>query len=63
VERKKHSLLTGRNFHQNQNQEEWPTASTSWGLRGQKRWDNRYHNTRPAIPAEKEKHKLIPKIM
>jgi len=28
------SLLTGRNLHQNQTQEEWQSASTSWGLRG-----------------------------
>jgi len=31
------SLLMGRNLWQNQTQEGWPSASTSWGLRGQKR--------------------------
>ena len=36
---------------------------TSWGLRGQKRGDNKHCNTRPGIPAEKEKHKLMTTIM
>jgi len=27
-------------------------------LRGQERGDNKHRNTRPGIPAEKEKHKL-----
>jgi len=31
------SLLTRRNLWQNQTQEGWPSSSTSWGLRGQKR--------------------------
>jgi len=31
------SLLRGRKLWQNQTQEGWPSASTSWGLRGQKR--------------------------
>ena len=53
VERK-NSLLTGRNFCQNQTQEGWPSASTSLGLRGQERGDNKQHNTRPWIPAERE---------
>jgi len=34
VERK-NSLLTGRNLGQNLDQEGRPSASTSWGLRGQ----------------------------
>ena len=51
------SLLTG------QNQEGRPSASTGWGLRGQEIGDNKYHNTRPGIPAEKEKHKLMTTMM
>jgi len=39
------SLLTERNVWQNQTQEGWPSASTSWGLRGKKRGDNKYNNT------------------
>jgi len=46
VERK-NSVLTGRNLWQNQTQEGWPSTSTSWGLRRQKRGDNKHHNTRP----------------
>ena len=54
VERK-NFLSTGKNFHQNQ---KWcPSASTTWGLRGQERVD-----TRPGIPTEKEKHKLMTTI-
>jgi len=34
------SLLSGRNLWQNQTQEGWPSASTSWGLRRQKRGQN-----------------------
>ena len=30
---------------------------------GQKRGDNKHHNTRHGIPAEKEKHKLMTAIM
>jgi len=30
------SLLTGRNLWQNQTREGWPSASTSWDLRGKK---------------------------
>jgi len=62
VERK-NSLLTRRNLHQNQNQEGRPSASTSWGLRGQEIGDNKHRNTRPGIPAEKEKHKLMTTLM
>jgi len=40
-----------------------PSASTSWGLRGQERGEDKHHNTRPRIPAEKEKHKLITTVM
>ena len=29
------------------------------GQGGQKRGDNKHHNTRPGIPTEKEKHKLM----
>jgi len=49
----KNSLLTGRNLHQNQNQEWQPSAWTSWGLRGQERGDNKHRNTRPEITAER----------
>jgi len=38
------SLLTGRNLWQNQTQEGWPSASTSWGLRGQERGNNKHHS-------------------
>jgi len=31
------TLLTGRNLWQNQTQEGWPSASTSWGLRREKK--------------------------
>ena len=51
---RKTSLLTGRNLHQNQNQEGRPSTSPSWGVRGQERGDNKHHNIRPEIPAEKE---------
>ena len=44
------SLLTGRNLWQNQTQEEWPSASTCWGLRRQKRGDNKHRNTIQRIP-------------
>ena len=47
----------------NQNQEGRPSAPTSWGLRGQKRGDNKLHNNMPGIPAEREKHKLMAAIM
>ena len=60
---RKNSLLTRRNLWQNHTQEGRPTASTSWGLRGQERGDDKHHNTRPGTPAEKEKHKLITTIM
>jgi len=33
------------------------------GLRGQERGDNKHHNTKPGIPAEREKHKLMTTIM
>ena len=62
VDRKK-SLLTGRNLWQNQTQGGRPSASTSLGLRGQERGDNKHRNTRPGIPAGKEKHKLMTTIM
>jgi len=38
------SLLTGRNLWQNQTQEGWLSASTSGGLRRQKRGE-KHHNT------------------
>jgi len=40
-------------------------TSTSWGLRGQGRGDNKHHNSRynSRIPAEQEKHKLMTTIM
>ena len=57
------SLLTERNLWQNQTQEGRPSASTSWGLRGQKRGDNKHHNTIRRIPVETEKHKLMTTIM
>ena len=38
-------------------------TSTGWSLRGQERGDNKLHNTRPGILAEKEKHKLMTTIM
>jgi len=63
TEERNNSLLTGRNFWQNQTQEGWPSASTSQGLRGQKRRDNKHHNTIQRIPAETEKHKLMTTIM
>jgi len=59
VERK-NSLLTGRNLLQNK--EGRPSASTSWGLRGQKRGDNSTI-TPGQIPAEREKHKLMTTMM
>ena len=62
VERK-NSLLRGRDLQQNQNQEGWPSASTDWRLRGQERGENKHHKTRPGIPAEKEKHKLMTTLM
>jgi len=31
-------------------------------MRGQKKGANKHHNTRPGIPAEKEKDKLLKKI-
>ena len=40
-----------------------PSASTSWGLRGQERGDNKHRNTRPEIPAGREKHKLMTTMM
>jgi len=52
-------FLTGRNLWQNQTQEGWSSASTSWGLRGQKRGDNKHHNTIHRIPVETGKHKLM----
>jgi len=57
------TLLTGRNLWQNQTQEGWPSASTSWNLRGQKRGDNKHHNTIQRIPVKMGKHKLITFIM
>jgi len=39
------SLLIGRNLWQNQTPEGWPSASSKWGVRGQKRGDNKHHNT------------------
>jgi len=59
VERK-YSLLTGRNLHQHLNLEGQPSASTSWGLRGQESGDNKHHNR---IPAEKGKHEVMTTIM
>ena len=53
--KKKKSLLTGRSLHQNQNVR--PSASTGWVFRGQERGDNKHHDTRPGIPAEREKHR------
>jgi len=57
------SLLTGRNLHQNQNQGGRPSASTSWGLRGQKRGDNKHRNTIQRIPVGTGKHELMNTIM
>jgi len=57
------SLLTGRNLWQNQTQEDWPSASTSWGLRRQKRGDNKYRNTIQRIPVGTGKHKLMTTII
>jgi len=39
------------------------TASTSWGPRGQERGVNKHRNTRPEIPAEREKHKVMTAMM
>ena len=58
VERK-NSLLKGRNLQQNQAQVGRPSASIGWGLRGQERGVNKFHNTRPGIPAEKEKETQV----
>jgi len=33
------------------------------GLRGQERGDNKHHNTRPEIPAEREKHNQMTTII
>jgi len=52
------SLLTGRNLWQNQNQEEWPSASTSWGLRRQKRGDKKHRNTIQRIPEYLAHHEM-----
>jgi len=52
------SLLTGRNLWQNQTQKGWLSTSTSWGLRRQKRWDNKHRNTIQRIPVGTGKHKL-----
>ena len=57
------SLLTGRNLWQNQTQEGWPSTSTSWGLRGQKRGDNKHQNIIQRIPVGPGKHKLMTTIM
>ena len=57
------SLWTGRNLWQNQTQEGWPSVSTSWGLRGQKRGDNEHRNTIERIPVETWKHKLMTTVM
>jgi len=54
VERK-NSLLKRRKLWQNETLAGWPSASTSWGLRAEERGDNEQHNTRPGIPAKKEK--------
>jgi len=56
VERKNY-LLTGRNLHQNQNQnqEGWPSA--------RKEGDNKHCNTIQRIPAGTEKHKLMTTMM
>ena len=60
---KKKLPLTREKFWQNQTQEGWPSALTSWCFREQEWGDNKHHNTRPRIPAEKEKHKLMTTIM
>jgi len=57
------SLLRGRNLWQNQTQEGWPSASNSWGSRGQKRGDNKHRNTIQRIRVETGKHKLMTTIM
>ena len=62
VERK-NSLLTRRNLWQSQTERGRPSASTSRGLRGQERGDNRHHISRPWTPAEEEKHQLKTPIM
>ena len=56
------SLLTGRNLWQNQTQEGWPSASTSWGLRRQKRGE-KHHNTIRRTSVGTGKHELITTIM
>ena len=56
------SLLTGRNLWQNQTQEGWPSASTSWGLRRQKKGE-KHHNTIRRISVGTGKHELITTIM
>jgi len=61
--KRKNSLLTGRNLWQKQTQGGRPSASTSWGLRGQERGDSRHHNTRPGTLAEKDKQKLMTTIL
>jgi len=62
VEKNK-SLLTWRNVCQNQTQEGWPSALTSWGLTRQKRGDNKHHNIIQRIPIGTGKHKLMTTIM
>jgi len=57
------SLLTGRNLWQNQTQEGWPSSSTSWGLCGQKRGDNKHCNTIQRVPVGTGKQKLMTTIM
>jgi len=57
------SLLTGRNLQQNQTQEGWPSASTSWGLRRQERGDNKHRNTIQRIPVGTGKHKLLTTVL
>jgi len=59
----RNSLLTGRNLWQNQTQKGWPSTSANWGLRRQKRGDNKHHNTIQTIPVETGKHKLMTTIM
>jgi len=59
---RKNSLLTGKDLQLNHIGRS--TICLDWlGVRGQERGVNKHHNPRPGIPAEREKQKLIEKIM
>ena len=57
------SLLTGRNLWQNQTQEGWPSTSTSWGMRRQKRAGKKQFNPIRRIAVGTGKCKLMTTIM